>query len=232
MKTLVITGASRGIGLATARRFLDAGYHAINLSRSPTPDDRIEDHAIDLTGMEAEATIRELAQSLDGSREMVLVHNAAALVNDSAVNADTDTFRQVLELNIVAPHVLNRNLVGRMKGGSAIVYVGSTLSEKAVANSFSYVTTKHAMIGMMRSACQDLKGTGIHTACVCPGFTNTEMLKTHIGNDEGVMDTISASTTFGRLVEPEEIAETIYFAATNPVINGAVIHANLGQIES
>ena len=115
---------------------------------------------------------------------------------------------------------------------SAIIYLGSTLAEKAVANSFSYVTSKHAVIGMMRATCQDLDGTGIHTACVCPGFTDTEMLQVHLGDDEDVLAGITKLSTFGRLITPEEIAATICFAALNPVVNGSVIHANLGQIES
>ena len=119
-----------------------------------------------------------------------------------------------------------------MNAGSSIVYVGSTLSEKAVPNSYSYVVTKHAMIGMMRATCQDLAGAGIHTACVCPGFTNTEMLRAHVGDSQDVLNSIAAGSTFGRLIEPEEIARTICFAADNPVINGAIIHANLGQLEN
>jgi 3-oxoacyl-[acyl-carrier protein] reductase len=68
-----------------------------------------------------------------------------------------------------------------MGPGSSVLYVGSTLSEKAVPGSFSYVVSKHAQLGMMRATCQDLMGTGIHTAMVCPGFTDTEMLRNHLG---------------------------------------------------
>ena len=95
----------------------------------------------------------------------------------------------------------------------------------------SYVVSKHAMIGMMRATCQDLAGRGIHTACVCPGFTDTEMLRAHLGEDASVIEAIAGNCTFDRLITPGEIAATLEFAATNPVINGAVIHANLGQVE-
>ena len=84
---------------------------------------------------------------------------------------------------------------------------------------------------MMRATCQDLAGTGIHTCCICPGFTDTEMLRVHIGDDQEVVNSIASASTFGRLIEPEEIANTISFAAANPVINGAVMHTNLGQVE-
>ena len=130
----------------------------------------------------------------------------------------------------VAPNTLNRTALAHMQPGSSIIYVGSTLSEKAVPGSFSYVTSKPAMVGMMRATCQDLAGRDIHTACICPGFTDTEMLRHHVPAD--AMDVIQAMSAFNRLIHPEEIAETIFWAADNPVINGAIIHANLGQVES
>lgn len=119
-----------------------------------------------------------------------------------------------------------------MPHGSSLIYIGSTLSEKAVANSFSYVTSKHALVGMMRASCQDLKGKQIHTCCICPGFTDTEMLRTHVGDDSAVLEFIASLNTFNRMIEPKEIAEFIIWAHHNPVINGSVLHANLGQIES
>jgi len=131
----------------------------------------------------------------------------------------------------VAPQLLNAKLIPYMQPGSAIIYIGSTLSEKAVAGSFSYVTSKHAIVGMMRATCQDLAGQQIHTTCICPGFTDTEMLREHVGHEQNILAEIGAASTFGRLIEPVEIAQMILFAAKSPVINGAVIHGNLGQIE-
>jgi 3-oxoacyl-[acyl-carrier protein] reductase len=232
LKTLVITGASKGIGFACAKRFCDSGYRAVNLSRSAAPDDRIENHGIDLNAGDVEAKLAKLFHEILEPGEIIVVHSAASLINDSAVNADTRILSETLNLNVIAAHRVNQAVLGMMQPGSAIIYIGSTLSEKAVANSFSYVTSKHAVVGMMRATCQDLVGTGIHTACVCPGFTDTEMLREHVGNNQEILDSLSSLSTFGRLVEPREIADTIYFAAENPAINGAVIHANLGQIES
>ena len=83
---------------------------------------------------------------------------------------------------------------------------------------------------MMRSTCQDLAGGKIHTACVCPGFTDTQMLRDHVGEES--MDFVAGMSAFKRLIEPDEIASTVLFAASNPVLNGATIHANLGQVEA
>ena len=115
---------------------------------------------------------------------------------------------------------------------SSVLYIGSTLSEKAVPDSFSYVVSKHAQLGMMRATCQDLMGRGIHTALICPGFTDTEMLRTHLGSNPEVEQAIAGMNSFNRLIDPGEIAELIRWAHHNPVINGAVLHANLGQKEN
>jgi NAD(P)-dependent dehydrogenase (short-subunit alcohol dehydrogenase family) len=84
----------------------------------------------------------------------------------------------------------------------------------------------------MRATCQDLMGTGIHTAMVCPGFTDTEMLRTHLGDNKEVITSIGAMNSFSRLVQPEEIASGIVFCHDNPAINGSVFHLNLGQKEN
>ena len=62
-----------------------------------------------------------------------------------------------------------------------------------------------------------------------PGFTDTEMLRAHVPPE--AMDAVRSMSAFNRLIDPGEIAATLYWAATAPVINGSVVHANLGQIE-
>ena len=230
MKLCIITGASAGIGLKTAARFMDSGYTVVNLSRRKCPIDAVTHIKCDLAAPGFLENISgQLTPMLQAADEICLIHNASRLTNDSAVETPSNQFREVLEINIVAPNTLNYYAVPYMKPGSSILYVGSTLSEKAVPGSFTYVTTKHALLGMMRAMCQDLAETGIHTACVCPGFTDTEMLREHVPED--AMASVSAMSAFGRLVDPAEIAETLFWTATNPVINGSVLHANLGQIE-
>ncbi len=230
MKCLIITGASAGIGLHTADAFVKAGYQVVNLSRRRCPLDSVTHINCDLSepGF-IESIGPQLSSALQSAEETVLIHNAARLVNDSAVETPSNHFREIIETNLVAPNTLNYFVIPYMQAGSSVLYVGSTLSEKAVPNSYSYVTTKHAMVGMMRATCQDLAGRNIHTACICPGFTDTEMLRQHVPED--VMPQISAMSAFERLVHPDEIANTLLWAAQNPVINGAVLHANLGQVE-
>ena len=231
MGTIVITGASKGIGKATATRFVANGDRVINISRSPSDIQGIENVPIDLAGPGAIDSVDDLVNNLPFD-DIHLIHNAARLVNDSIRDVDAESFKAIININIIAPQILNQAILPKMAEGSSIIYIGSTLSEKAVANSYSYVSTKHAMVGMMRATCQDLAGSGIHTACICPGFTDTEMLRAHVGDSNEVLAEIGSMSSYGRLIEPAEIARTIEFATANPVINGSIIHANLGQKES
>lgn len=233
MNTAIITGASVGIGRATAEAFLAEGYQVYNLSRRPCPTPGVHNLPCDLSSPPAiDQACKRLAQGIAGSGSVALIHNASQMRKDSVGGCDSDNLREVLESNVVAINSLNQHLLPLLPSTSSVLYVGSTLSEKAVAGSFSYVVSKHAQLGMMRATCQDLMGSGLHTALICPGFTDTEMLRTHLGNDPAVEQLIAGMNSFNRLIEPAEIAELIRWAHHNPVINGAVLHANLGQKES
>lgn len=230
-RVLIITGASRGIGLATAELFAREGYRVFNLARTSAHGSTATHVPIDLTRQDWEASVGPtLLAAVADAEQVVLVHNAGAIAKDSIGAFDSGEMRRVMEINVIAPARLTRLLLPHMKSGSAVIYVGSTLSEMGVANSLSYVTSKHALLGLMRATCQDLAGTGIHTACVCPGFTDTEMLRSHVGGSEEVLASIASSVAANRLIAPEEIARSILFCAREPALNGAVLHANLGQI--
>jgi NAD(P)-dependent dehydrogenase (short-subunit alcohol dehydrogenase family) len=231
-KTLVITGASKGIGLATAKLFVEQGYNVVNLSRTVCDLAGVSNLKVDLANHGwANEWSEELVSQVGDPDQLVLVHNAAIMTKDSIGDIDPAVLAQVLQLNVVAPAQLNRMLLPKMQTGSAILYVSSTLGTKAVANTHAYVISKHAAIGQMRASCQDLVGSGIHTAAVCPGFTETEMLQAHLGENPELYKEITSTIALGRLVQPAEIADTLWFCSQSPAINGAVIHANLGQVE-
>ena len=232
MNLLIVTGASAGIGRAIAARFLVAGWTVINLARRPCPESGVENIACDLAEPAAVAALDEPLQPwLAGARRICLVHNASVMRSDRIDSLPSADLRAVLELNILAANGLNQLVLPRMGQGSSILYIGSTLAEKAVPGVASYVIAKHALAGMMRATCQDLAGRGIHTCMICPGFTDTEQLRALIGDNPDTLAALTGLSAFDRLIEPEEIAEAVAFAAHAPVLNGALIHAHLGQRE-
>jgi 3-oxoacyl-[acyl-carrier protein] reductase len=233
MKVAIITGASVGIGSATAQAFLKEGFTVFSLARRACPVQGVTSLTCDLADEASiNSTADKLEQALKGSAQVALVHNASQMRKDRVDDCNSESLDQVMSTNVIAINSLNQRLLPIMPSSSSVLYVGSTLSEKAVPGSFSYVVSKHAQLGMMRATCQDLMGRGIHTAMICPGFTDTEMLRTHLGNDPEVEAAVAGMNSFNRLIAPDEIAELIRWAHHNPVVNGAVLHANLGQKES
>ena len=231
-KTAIITGASSGIGAATAHRFIELGHKVINIARRASPVEGVINISADLSTEEgAKRAALEAAESAVKGESISLVHNASLMLKDTVRECDTADLMRVLAVNVAAVNTLNRELLPLMVAGSSILYVGSTLSEKAVAGAHSYVISKHAQLGQMRATCQDLIGAEIHTAMICPGFTDTEMLKQHLGGDTELMHEIGSQNSFGRLVTPDEIASVITGANQGTMVNGTVIHANLGRME-
>ncbi|NEX22005.1 SDR family oxidoreductase [Thiorhodococcus mannitoliphagus] len=232
MNLLVVTGASSGIGRAIANRFLVDGWRVLSIARRPCPEAGVESLICDLAEPGAlEPLQAALSQRLAEADRICLVHNASVMRSDRIDTLETEDLRQVLQLNVLSVNALNRLVIPAMGEGSSLVYIGSTLAEKAVPGVASYVIAKHALVGMMRATCQDLAGRGIHTCMICPGFTDTEQLRGLIGDNTETLAAITSMSAFDRLIEPEEIAETVAFASHAPVLNGAVIHANLGQRE-
>ncbi|MEO0575332.1 MAG: SDR family oxidoreductase [Pseudomonadota bacterium] len=230
-KLAIITGASTGIGAATAARLQRAGFSVISIARRDCEVEHVVSINADLTQPLQNDAQKQLIDACVNSEQVALVHCAGWLTSDTAQTVAADALQHALQVNVQAPAMLNGLLLPHLPAGSGIIFVSSTLGSKAVPGALSYVTSKHAVDGLMRATCQDLAGSGVHTACVSPGFTDTQMLRNHVGHDQQILDSIASGVTFNRLIDPDEIAATIAFCIANPVINGSVIHANLGQIE-
>ena len=145
MKMAIISGASVGIGRAAAEAFLAEGFQVYNLSRRPCPVPAVYNLSCDLSSPQSiSQACKTLGEALTGCDSVALVHNASQMLKDSVIDCDSDSLRHVLETNVVAINSLNQVLLQLLPRSSSVLYVGSTLSEKAVSNSFSYVLSKHA----------------------------------------------------------------------------------------
>jgi 3-oxoacyl-[acyl-carrier protein] reductase len=240
---LIVTGGGSGIGAATARLAAENGWNVLNLSRTgmrePLPPGiahRIETVQVDLVRDFRENRLGRtraalapsvLTQETIGPRRIALVHNAAFTFNDTAREPSLERMSALLELSTLVPAYMNELLIPHMGRGSSILYVGSTLSHRGVEGSLSYVTAKHALLGLMRATAKDLSGSGIHSVCVCPGPTDTPMLRGLYGQER--LAAFTAAMSERRLATPEEIARVILFAASSPQLNGAVIDAAFGE---
>lgn len=238
-RTLVLTGASRGIGHATVKRFSSAGWRVITCSRHPFPENcpweaGPEDHVqIDLGDPADRARgVKELKSRLTGGVLHALVNNAGiSPKGEGGARLDTLTtseedWRRVFEVNFFAPVVLARGLFEELKAAQ-----GSIVNVTSIAGvrvhpfaGAAYSTSKAALAALTREMAADLGPHGIRVNAIAPGEIDTSILSP--GTDKLV-----AKLPLRRLGKPEEVAKTIYYLCTDQssYVTGAEIHINGGQ---
>ena len=241
-KTLILTGASRGIGHATVKRFASAGWRVITCSRHPFPENcpwemGPEDHIqVDLS--DASDTLRAVAEMRErlkaqGSRLNALVNNAGISPKGEGgsrlgtIDTPLEAWQRVFQVNFFGPILLARGLIDELeRAKGAVVNVtsiaGSRVHPFAGA---AYATSKSALAGLTREMAADFGPRGIRVNAISPGEIDTSILSP--GTDKIVREQIPLR----RLGEPEEVAKAIYFLCTDQssYVNGAELHINGGQ---
>ncbi|HEY4343138.1 MAG TPA: SDR family oxidoreductase [Parvibaculum sp.] len=240
-KTLILTGASRGIGHATVKRFSSAGWRVITCSRHPFPEDcpweaGPEDHIqVDLADpANTEAAIAEMRERLkaQGSRLNALVNNAAISPKGQGgsrlgvFETSLDVWQKVFQVNFFASAMLARGLVEELKKAQGSVVNVTSIAGVRVhpfAGS-AYSTSKAALAALTREMASDFGRLGIRVNAIAPGEIDTAILSP--GTEK-----IVAEIPMQRLGTPEEVAKTIYFLCTDQssYVNGAEIQINGGQ---
>jgi NAD(P)-dependent dehydrogenase (short-subunit alcohol dehydrogenase family) len=237
-KTVFITGASRGIGHATAKYFVDQGWHAITCSRELVPpqcerDDRHAHITADLAKFESlDFAIDRLFEVLGDRQLDALVNNAgfSPKGKDGArlgcLDGDMSVWQEVFAINFFAPVYFSRRLANRLKPHEgAIVNVTSIAGHRVHPFAGSaYSTSKAALWGLTRELAADLAGHGLRVNAVCPGEINTAILSP--GTDQ-----IVSRIPMRRLGSPTEVAAVIYYLCgpQSSYITGAEIPINGGQ---
>ena len=239
-RTLVLTGASRGIGHATVKRFSSAGWRVITCSRQAFPEDcpweaGPEDHLqIDLADSDnVEAGIAELKVRLNGSPLHALVNNAGISPKSdngdrlSSLTTDMDIWRQVNQVNFYAPIMLARGLLDELKlaHGSVVNVTSIAGSRVHMFAGTAYATSKAALASLTREMAADFAPQGVRVNAIAPGEIKTVILS------PDTEELLAPTIPMRRLGTPEEVAKTIYFLCTeqSSYVNGAEIHINGGQ---
>lgn len=241
-KTLILTGASRGIGHATVKRFSSAGWRVITCSRQPFPEDcpwemGPEDHIqVDLADFEnTEAAIEEMKQRLSdqGGRLNALVNNAAISPKGpggarlGAIQTPVADWQQVFAVNFFAPILLGRGLMDELeRARGAVVNVSSIAGSRVHPFAgAAYATSKAALAALTREMAFDFGPKNIRVNAISPGEIDTSILS------PGTEKIVREQIPMNRLGEPEEVAKAIYFLCTDQssYVNGAELHINGGQ---
>lgn len=240
-RIMLLTGASRGIGHATVKRFSAAGWRVITCSRHPFPEEcpwdmGPEDHIqVDLAdAANTEAAIAEIKRRLEP--EAGLLH---ALVNNAGISPkgpggarlgtiDTNLadWQRVFQVNFFAPVMLARGLAEELRAAR-----GSVVNVTSIAGSrvhpfagAAYATSKAALASLTREMAADFGPLGIRVNAISPGEIDTAILSP---GTEKLVEQIPLR----RLGTPDEVAKAIYFLCTDAssYVQGAELHINGGQ---
>jgi NAD(P)-dependent dehydrogenase (short-subunit alcohol dehydrogenase family) len=239
-KTIVLTGASRGIGHATVKRFSREGWRVITCSRQAFPDNGPwemgpEDHIqIDLADLEnTQAAIAEIRRRLPDGLLHALINNAAISPKAeegkrlSSLDTTADVWQHVFNVNLLAPIMLARGLIAELKAAQ-----GSVVNVTSIAGSkvhpfagTAYATSKAALAALTREMAFDFGAVGVRVNAIAPGEIDTAILS------PGTEKIVEQQIPLRRLGTPDEVAKIIYVLCTDTAsyVNGAEIHINGGQ---
>jgi NAD(P)-dependent dehydrogenase (short-subunit alcohol dehydrogenase family) len=237
---VVVTGASSGVGLAVARRFVEDGASVALLARSA---DRLEEIAGEL-GAGAHAVAVDVADP-DAVADAVAAADAALGGLDVAVNAagvvdpanlaelDAATWRRAIDINLSGTFYVAREAALRMRaaGGGAIVNVGSDLASRGRGNFVHYCAAKAGVVGLTRAMAAEL-APAVRVNVVCPGPIDTPMMDSQLALADDPVKAREASigaVPLRRFMDPDEVVAAIRFLAVDaPFATGSVLALDAG----
>lgn len=243
-KIALITGATSGIGLATAKLFAAEGAHVYITGRRPDAlKSALQDIGHNVTGVLADSMInadldRLIEQiSTEAGRIDVLYANAgsgAMLPLDQITEEHID---ETFGRNVKALIFTVQKALPLLAKGASVILAGSSASIEGTAAFSVYSASKAAVRNLARSWTMDLKGTGVRVNVLSPGPIKTPFLLDFAGNDpvqqSGMLDYLASRIPLGRVGEPDEIAKVALFLASDDAsfVNGAEIFADGGQAQ-
>jgi NAD(P)-dependent dehydrogenase (short-subunit alcohol dehydrogenase family) len=247
-RVALVTGASRGIGRATALALAHAGHRVIAVARSrELLDELAAEPGIEalVASIDTPARCEEVIEAAHRRAEAItiLVNNAGrgGWHDRPITEQDRDGWRASMAVNLDAPFELTRALVPDMveAGFGRIVMISSTAGEMGAPAMAPYCASKHGVIGLMRSVAQDVARHGVTCNAVLPGWVRTEMAERD-AQQEAAARGISPDQVWaeraqagpaGRVLEPEEVADVVAYLASDGArgVNGEAITVALGS---
>jgi NAD(P)-dependent dehydrogenase (short-subunit alcohol dehydrogenase family) len=244
-RVALVTGASRGIGRVTAELLASRGARVMCVARSRDllQDIGLEYSVADLSGVEGCAQVVADTEQRLGRIDILVCNHGIGSAHEKVVWAqDPAVWEETIRVNLDAPFHLSRlalrGMVERQYG--RIVYTSSTAGLIAEHAGSAYTSSKHGLLGLMRSVAQDAGPYGITSNAVLPGWVRTEMAEKSAQQEsvdrdvtvEQIWQERAAMYLQGRVVTTAEVAETISFLAAEESsgINGEAIRVALGSI--
>jgi 3-oxoacyl-[acyl-carrier protein] reductase len=227
-RVVLITGGSRGIGLATAQRFAALGDRvAVTYNSSPPPEGFFAVKCDVTSSADVDDAFKAVEQHY-GPVE-ILVSNAGMTKDMLLLRMSEDDFTEVIDANLTAAYrVAKRAAQGMLKARKGrIIFVSSVVGLLGSAGQANYSASKSGLVGLARSIARELGSRSITANVVAPGPVATDMLA---ALSEDRREALTTAVPLGRLASPDEIAGTITFLASTDAafITGAIIPVDGG----
>jgi len=246
-KTVLVTGASSGIGHGVAEGFARAGADLIILSET----DAIHDVGARLPG-KVRAIRCDIADAARVTDALADIERVDVLVNNAGLERPTPltgqnpsgnaTFERIVAINITGTQNVTDTLAGRIPNGGRIILTASIWARTAVPGFSAYVATKHALVGMARTWARELGPRGIRVNAVCPGWVKTgpamnslrELAESSGRSEAEVEAEIMSAQAIDGLMEPADMADIYMFLASSGGANitGQAINVDRGEVMS
>jgi 3-oxoacyl-[acyl-carrier protein] reductase len=234
---VVVSGGSRGLGLAIVTDLLSRGVRVAAFARSITPElsqlaaahpGDLHIGAVDVTDTAAATRFMKEAAAVLGPLDG-LVNNAAVGQDSLIVHTSAERIEQIIATNATAPILLTRAFLRQVTARgtrSRIVMITSVCAQRGYSGLVAYSATKGALESAARTMAREMHGRAL-VNCVAPGFFASEMSSV-LGNDQ--LDTITRRTPSGRLVEPDDIVPVVRMLLCEDTnLNGQVITVDGGS---
>jgi len=221
-KSALVTGATRGIGLATAEELLALGASVLIVARSLADVDATVASLGDrgpVAGIAADVTVAADRARIVGAAAWrgplhVLVHNAGTNVRGRLTSYDDETIERLIELDLTAPLLLSRELHPLLRDarGASVVHVGSVAGRLALPTGVAYAAAKAGLAQAARTLALEWARDAIRVNTVSPWYTRTPLVEPVLADPVRLAE-ILARTPLGRVAEPREVATAIAFLA-------------------
>ena len=234
----LVTGASRGIGQAIAKRLANEGYLVIGTATSEKGAAAVNDYLQELGGagrvlnVQDAEQINQLFDSIEKEfgNVQVLVNNAGITQDGLLMRMDDNAWERVLDVNLTSVfRTSKRAIKGMMKARQGrIIHITSVVAAMGNAGQTNYTASKAGIEGFTRSLAREIGSRQITVNCVAPGFIDTDMTK---DLDEALIQSMLNAVPLARLGKPEDIAAAVNFLASEEAgyITGTVLEVNGGM---
>jgi NAD(P)-dependent dehydrogenase (short-subunit alcohol dehydrogenase family) len=245
-RTVLITGGTRGIGLATAKRFALEGARVVisgvNASAGEQTATSLRQEGLEISFARADSGSPQQVRDLF-NRAVEILGGVDVLVSSAGITRSStdfmdmsdEDFDAVLETNLKGAFVIGKHVARHMletgRRGN-MVFVGSVGGMLAVPPQIGYSVSKAGLSMLVKTMAVTLAPRGIRVNCLAPGPINTDMMMTHFANDPARLDMLMSRTPLGRFGTIEEIAGSIAFLASEDAgyITGQTIYADGGRL--